>query len=65
MKNKNGHIVSKKKYKAGLKVYKKTPGIAKWGEAVQKARKELGITGWCNVKKGTPLYKKAKQIYSA
>eukprot|EP00492_Amphilonche_elongata_P001591 TRINITY_DN1_c0_g1_i11.p1 TRINITY_DN1_c0_g1~~TRINITY_DN1_c0_g1_i11.p1 ORF type:complete len:180 (-),score=37.46 TRINITY_DN1_c0_g1_i11:7-546(-) len=65
MKNKHGQIVSKKKYKSGLKIFKKATGLKKWSAAVQTARKELGITGWCNVKKGTPLYKKAKQLYSA
>ena len=35
-------------------------GKMKWTDAVSKARKELGITGFTAVKKGTPLYNKAK-----
>ncbi len=37
-------------------------GKMKWTDAVSKARKELGITGFSPVKKGTPLYKRAKQL---
>merc|ERR1711904_483646 len=51
-KNKNGKIVSKKKSALG----KKSP----WIQAVQKARKALKITGFSAIKKGTPLYAKAK-----
>merc|ERR1711985_54131 len=54
--SKTGKIVSKKKSLLG----KKSPWIA----AVQKARKELKIKGFAVVKKGTPLYKKAKEFYS-
>merc|ERR1712093_865814 len=54
--SKTGKIVSKKKSLLG----KKSPWIA----AVQKARKELKIKGFAVVKKGTPLYKKAKELYS-
>merc|ERR1719207_155901 len=56
VKSKSGKIVSKKKSALG----KKSPWIA----AVQKARKELKIKGFAVVKKGTPLYKKAKELYS-
>merc|ERR1712006_30132 len=56
VKSKTGKIVSKKKSALG----KKSPWIA----AVQKARKELKIKGFAVVKKGTPLYKKAKELYS-
>merc|ERR1712117_284291 len=63
MKNKNGRVVSKKMHKNGKAVYKK--GIQKWTLAAQKARKNLGITSWCSIKKGTPLYKEAKRIYGA
>merc|ERR1712079_550876 len=57
MKNKRGKIVSKKKF-----------GAAKggWMQAVVKARKELGITGFCLMNRGaqgTALYNKAKEIY--
>ena len=37
-------------------------GKMKWTDAVSKARKELGITAFSPVKKGTPLYKRAKQL---
>tara|TARA_B100000927_G_C16412155_1_gene447762 strand:+ start:387 stop:950 length:564 start_codon:yes stop_codon:yes gene_type:complete len=37
-------------------------GKMKWTDAVSKARKELGITGFSPVKKGTPLYKRAKEL---
>merc|ERR1711865_36386 len=56
VKNKSGRVVSKK---ASLRA-KKSPWIA----AVQSARKELKIKGFCAIKKGTPLYKKAKELYA-
>merc|ERR1712078_284640 len=56
VKSKSGKIVSKKKSLLG----KQSPWIA----AVQKARKELKIKGFAVVKKGTPLYKKAKELYA-
>merc|ERR1711977_55528 len=52
-KNKNGKVVSKKAF----------ANIKGWTAAVQKARKALGVKGFVAVKKGTPLYKKAKEIY--
>ena len=60
MKNKNGKIVSKKANANGKKAYARIKG---WTVAVQKARKVLGVKGFCAVKKGTPLYKKAKEFY--
>merc|ERR1712048_477135 len=61
MKNKAGKVVSKKKFNAGKKAYK---NISKWTVAVNKARKALGIKGFCPVGgksgKGQTLYKKAK-----
>merc|ERR1712093_302466 len=54
-KNKYGKIVSKK---ASAKS-KKSPWIA----AVAAARKALNIKGFLAVKKGTPLYAKAKGLY--
>merc|ERR1712224_854433 len=56
-KNKHGKIVSKKMSAKG----KKSP----WIQAVQKARKALKITGFSAIKKGTPLYAKAKEFYNA
>merc|ERR1712054_29788 len=62
MKSKTGKIVTRKSHAAGLKAYKQIKG---WTAAVQKARKELGCNGFVAVRKGTPLYKAAKAIYSA
>ena len=53
--NKHGRVVSKKNSLRG----KKSPWIA----AVQKARAALKIKGFAAIKKGTPLYKKAKEFY--
>merc|ERR1712046_485477 len=38
------------------------PNIKGWTTAVQKARKALGVKGFQAVKKGSPLYKKAKEL---
>ena len=54
-KNKRGHIVSKK---ASARA-SKNPWIA----AVLAARKALHIGGFCAIKKGTPLYAKAKALF--
>merc|ERR1712227_116322 len=54
-KNKRGKIVSKKNMARG----NKNP----WMQAVVKARKALKITGFAAVKKGTPLYAKAKEFF--
>merc|ERR1712233_206940 len=57
--NKRGKVVSKKM----LKRSQKTGG---WMTAVMKARKELGITGFCLINRGTEgkaLYKRAKELY--
>merc|ERR1711907_66043 len=59
VKNKRGKIVSKKSLAAGKKAYK---NIAKWVDAVSKARKALGVKGFSAIKKGTPLYSKAKSF---
>ena len=58
--NKRGKIVSKKASAAGKKRFGAIKG---WLAAVTKARKELGVKGSCAIKKGTPLYKKAKEFY--
>jgi hypothetical protein len=34
-----------------------------WHEAVKQARKALNVKGFVAVKKGTALYKKAKEFY--
>ena len=60
MKNRAGRIVSRKSNAAGKKAYANIKG---WTTAVQKARKALGVKGFQAVKKGSPLYKKAKELY--
>merc|ERR1719146_517457 len=60
MKNKRGKIVSKKAHAVALKRYANIKG---WTTAVSKARKALGVKGFQAVKKGSPLYKKAKELY--
>ena len=58
VKNKMGKIVSKK---ASLRA-KKNNSFGPWLVAVKKARKALNIKGFCAIKKGTPLYAKAKEF---
>merc|ERR1712139_689962 len=58
-KNIYGKIVSKKKSAAGKKSYKYIKG---WIVAVSKARKELGVKGFVPVKKGSAIYKKAREF---
>merc|ERR1712063_221511 len=60
-KSKTGKIVSKKKSAAGKKRYAST--IGKWTQAVMKARQTLGIKGFLAVKKGSPVYNKAREFY--
>merc|ERR1719463_267034 len=59
IRNKYGKIVSKKKSLLG----KKNNYIKGWTTAVQKARKALGLKGFVAIKKGSALYKKAKELY--
>merc|ERR1711981_777966 len=56
-KNKFGKIVSKKRSAFA----KKSPWIA----AIKKARAALKIKGFSAIKKGSPLYLKAKEFYNA
>merc|ERR1712086_353360 len=60
VKNKMGKIVSKK---ASLRA-KKLNSFGPWLAALKKARAELKIKGFSVIKKGTPLYKRAKELYS-
>merc|ERR1711862_478550 len=60
IKNKRGKIVSKKQVANGKRAYANIKG---WTVAVQKARKALGVKGFVAVKKGSPLYKKAKELF--
>merc|ERR1712093_794822 len=55
VKNKSGKVVSKKR----SALSKKSPWIA----ACNAARKALGVKGFCAIKKGSPLYNKAKALY--
>ena len=65
LKNKRNKVVTKKQHAAGKKAYK---NISAWTTAVTKARKELGIKGFCAVNgktaQGKTLYAKAKAIYA-
>merc|ERR1712093_403321 len=55
IKNKSGKIVSKKMSQRA----KSSP----WLAAVKQARSALKIKGFCAIKKGSALYKKAKELY--
>merc|ERR1712227_892031 len=64
MLNKNGKVVSKKLFKKGQALRKLSGG---WMAAVMKARKELGITGFCLMNRGAQgvaLYKRAKELHN-
>merc|ERR1719453_2243414 len=58
LKNKAGKIVTKKQVAKGKALYAKY--AKNWISALMKARKTLGVKGFAAVKKGTPLYAKAK-----
>merc|ERR1719473_437352 len=57
IKTKSGKYVSKKQSAAGKKK------LGGWIAAVAKARKALGTKGFVAIKKGSPLYAKAKAFY--
>merc|ERR1719461_1224499 len=60
MLNPSGRLVSKKQFKKGQQLQKMNGG---WAAAVSKARKELGITGFCAINRGEmgiKLYQRAK-----
>merc|ERR1712196_485748 len=61
VKSKTGKIVSKKRSALAKKRFAGSK-LAKWSKAVQAARKALGVKGFVAVKKGTPLYNKAKAL---
>merc|ERR1719161_1805752 len=61
MKNKTGKIVSKKMSARAKKLFSQTVGP--WMQAVKKARAALKIKGFVAIKKGSPLYIKAKEFY--
>ena len=60
VKSKTGKIVSRKQSAAGKKAYARIRG---WTAAVIKARNFLNVKGFVAVKRGTPLYNKAKEFY--
>merc|ERR1711904_109975 len=59
--NKDGKIVSKKASVAAKKNFAKSAGP--WMHAVKKARAALKLKGFVAIKKGSPLYIKAKEFY--
>merc|ERR1711985_205769 len=61
VKNKRGKIVTKKQHAKGKALF--ATHAKAWVSAVQKARKALGLKGFVAIKKGTPLYNKAKELY--
>merc|ERR1711920_861109 len=65
MRNKNGKVVSKKT-SAHAKKNWASNGAKAWSEAVKKARKELGLTGFVAIggksAAGKALYAKAKSL---
>merc|ERR1712117_79528 len=64
MLNKRGKVVSKKTHAFGQKAF---AGIKGWTVALAKARKELGITGFVKLNRGTQgvaLYNLAKKYHN-
>merc|ERR1712187_468002 len=65
MRNKAGKVVSKKASAHGKKQWLKN-GLKAWADAVKKARKELGLTGFVAIggksAAGKALYAKAKSL---
>ena len=49
--------------KSSKKSSKKSMKKMSWVACVAKARKELGVKGFVAIKKGTPLYNRAKELY--
>merc|ERR1711977_669046 len=62
VKSKTGRVVSKKQQAKGKALYAKF--AKRWISAVQKARKALGVKGFVAIKKGSPLYTKAREFYN-
>merc|ERR1719328_968602 len=65
IKNKSGKVVSKAKSARAKASFASSP-LKKWGDALKKARKELGITGFCPVggktAQGKAVYAKVRAI---
>merc|ERR1711903_145804 len=62
IKSKSGKIVSRKRNALGKKAYARIRG---WTAAVVKARKVMNVKGFVAIKRGTPLYNKAKEFYTS
>merc|ERR1711862_919278 len=62
LKSKSGRIVSKVKSMLAKKRY--ASGVGKWTKAVQKARKEMGVTGFVAIKKGKGILHRVKVLNS-
>lgn len=63
VKNKRGRIVSKARSEKAKK--KTSPRLEAWRDAVAKAKKALHLEGFQAIRKGTPLYEKAHEYFSA
>merc|ERR1712159_281460 len=61
IRNKRGKIVSKKQSALAKKRFASTVGP--WVQACKKARAALKIKGFMAIKKGSPLYIKAKEFF--
>merc|ERR1712093_677006 len=61
-KNKRGKIVSKKMSALAKKRF--ASSVGPWMQACKKARAALKIKGFVALKKGSPLYIKAKEFYN-
>merc|ERR1712151_370076 len=67
-KNKRGKVGSKKRSARAMKAYQNS-ALKAWGDAVKKARKALGLTGFVAIggksAAGKALYAKAKSLIGA
>merc|ERR1719474_554719 len=61
MLSKTGKVVSIRRSQMG----RKHNSIKQWCSAVKEARKALNLTGFTKVKRGSPFYKKIREIYAA
>ena len=64
-KPKGSKLSSKKSSRSSSKKSSSKKSMKKmsWVGCVAKARKELGVKGFVAIKKGTPLYNRAKELY--
>merc|ERR1712045_526812 len=66
-KNKAGHVVSRKRSARGIAMYLKNKKMQKWTACFIKARKALGIKGFCpcggKTAKGKALQAKTRSLY--